>query len=110
DISRIPFVLAFSQYSLLFYGKRNYFLALGRTTAVIFFLAIIALDKKEVAFIIGAICMGVAEIAALVAGSNHIIGDALPEPFIKNEILPYKLAGQSFLPDLVGVFDDAPLQ
>jgi hypothetical protein len=58
--------------------------------------------------LVDTIGMGVGGLSALVTASDHIIGNALREPFVKNEIFSDKKIIQLLFFDLTGIIDDTP--
>ena len=52
-----------------------------------------ALDKQQVAIVIGAVGMGVAGCAALVALGNNVVGDALAQTLIEHKVFSFEKRG-----------------
>lgn len=62
----------------LFFKGQFYDLHTGfRAASVVFFCTFFALDKQEVAAVVLAVGVIIARFAALMTGSNDIVGDAL---------------------------------
>lgn len=59
--------------------------------------------------IIFAISVRVARLATLVAGADDVLGNSLPQPFIKNEIFADEFIFETLIFYLSGIFDNATL-
>ena len=60
--------------------------------------------------LVDTIGMGVGGLSALVAACDHIFGNTLREPFVKNEIFSDKKIIQLLFFDLTSIIDDTPFE
>lgn len=81
----------------------------GAATAVLLG-AFFALNEEEVAHDVGAVDVGVAGLAALMAAGDDLVADALAQAFVKDKVFAAKLIWQPLLPGVVGILDDAAFQ
>ena len=103
-------LLAFAEFFLILDREEYDVLAGVGAAALVGGFAVVALYEEEVAVVIGTVGMGVTGFAALVAVSEYIVGDALSESLIEDEVFADEFAFESFGFDLVGIVDDASKQ
>ena len=86
----------FAQLHLLLFGELDKVAAFIRAGMGVLFYAGRALNKEQVAGIIGTIDMGITGRATLMAFGNDFGGDAFTQSLIKDEILSEEVIFQSF--------------
>src|SRR6185295_10938959 len=74
------------------------------------FVAIITLDKEQVAVIVGTIDMTGTGLAALVANTDDVFSDGLAKPVVEHKIFPDEPGFESFFLYLAGIVNDAAIQ
>ncbi len=100
----------FAEAALVFCGEFDELFALFGAAVGEFFLAGFALDKEQVAGVVGAIGVVVAGLAALVAFGDDFRCDAFADAFVEDEVFAVEFAGEIFFGDFFGVFDDAAVE
>lgn len=100
----------FAEAALVFFGEFDELFAFFGAAVGEFFLAGFALDKEQVAGVVGAIGVVVAVRAALVALRDDFVGDAFADAFVENEVFAVEFAGEVFFGDFFGVLDDATVE
>ena len=78
--------LRFRALFLFFWRQPVEIAALVGAASFVLFPALVTLDEKDVAKIIGAVDMRIGGLAALVAMGNNLRADALAEAFVEDEI------------------------
>src|SRR5690242_13575434 len=84
----LPFVYPFTQPFLFFRGKRDNLHAFFTAAAIIFFSALLTLNKQQVASFVLTVGMPVAGPSALVAMTDDLLSHPFSQPFIKYKVLP----------------------
>ena len=84
---RISRTHAFPDFNPFILRQADDVVTLLRTAAGMFLSAPGALDEEQMTIVVGAIGVGIAGCAALVAAGNYVVGNALAKSLVEHEVL-----------------------
>jgi hypothetical protein len=88
----------------------NKILAFLTAATFILLAAAFALDKQQMASVVGTVCMIIGWVTTLVTTGNNIGRNTLPQPVVEHKVLSNELAVEPVFLYLFGIIDNAAFQ